>query len=158
MPGDDLLEIGTIGKAHGLGGDVVVKLITNRLERVEPGSVLSTDRGELVVERSRPHQDRFVVGFAGFTDRTAAESLRGTVLRAEPIDDEGELWVHELVGSEVFDQDGVSRGMVASVQANPATDLLVLDSGHLVPLVFVVAAEEQRVVVDVPEGLFDLGG
>jgi 16S rRNA processing protein RimM len=158
MPGDDLLEIGTIGKAHGLRGDVVVKLITNRLERVEPGSVLSTDRGELVVERSRPHQDRFVVGFAGFTDRTAAESLRGTVLRAEPIDDEGELWVHELVGSEVFDQDGVSRGMVASVQANPASDLLVLDSGHLVPLVFVVAAEEQRVVVDVPEGLFDLGG
>lgn len=158
MPGDDLLEIGTVGKAHGLRGDVVVKLITNRLERVEPGSVLSTDRGELVVERSRPHQDRFVVGFAGFTDRTAAESLRGTVLRAEPIEDEGELWVHELVGSEVFDQDGVSRGTVESVQANPASDLLVLDSGHLVPLVFVVAAEEQRVVVEVPEGLFDLGG
>ena len=54
---NDLLEIGTIGKAHGLRGDVVVRLITNRLERVEPGSTLHTERGPLTVAASRPHQD-----------------------------------------------------------------------------------------------------
>ena len=42
------------------------------------------------------------------------------------------------------------------VEANPASDLLVLDTGALVPLTFVTAVEaNRRVDVDVPEGLFE---
>jgi 16S rRNA processing protein RimM len=44
------------------------------------------------------------------------------------------------------------------VQDNPAADLLVLDDGALVPVVFVVGGPEDGVVhVDVPDGLFELG-
>ena len=43
-----------------------------------------------------------------------------------------------------------------AVEANPASDLLVLDSGALVPLRFVVSAEPGHVTVDPPAGLFDL--
>jgi len=39
------------------------------------------------------------------------------------------------------------------VEANPAHDLLVLDGGGLVPMVFVVEHAEGRVVIDPPEGL-----
>jgi 16S rRNA processing protein RimM len=42
-----------------------------------------------------------------------------------------------------------------SVEANPAHDLLVLESGALVPMVFVVEQSEGRVVIDPPEGLLD---
>jgi len=153
-----LLEIGTIGKAHGLRGEVLVRLVTNRTERLDPGSVLHAGERALVVETARPHQDRHLVRFEGVADRTAAESLRGTVLSAEPIEDEAELWVHELVGSVVRDQGDVDRGTVESVQANPASDLLVLDTGHLVPLVFVTGSRDGVVRVDVPDGLFDLSG
>jgi hypothetical protein len=45
---------------------------------------------------------------------------------------------------------------VTAVEVNPASDLLVLDDGHLVPLRFVTATEPGRVTVDVPEGLFDV--
>jgi 16S rRNA processing protein RimM len=42
------------------------------------------------------------------------------------------------------------------VEANPASDLMVLDSGALVPLTFVVAVEaNRRVEIDPPEGLFE---
>jgi hypothetical protein len=41
------------------------------------------------------------------------------------------------------------------VEANPASDLLVLESGHLVPMVFVVDTAEGRVVIDPPAGLLD---
>lgn len=37
-----------------------------------------------------------------------------------------------------------------------AADLLLLDTGHLVPVPFVVGHEPGRILVDVPEGLFDL--
>ena len=47
-------------------------------------------------------------------------------------------------------------GRCTAVVANPAHDLLELDSGALVPIVFVVSNEPGRVVIDPPEGLFDL--
>ena len=48
-------------------------------------------------------------------------------------------------------------GTVVSVEANPASDLLVLDGGALIPLRFVVGNEPGvRVTVDVPDGLLDL--
>ena len=78
------------------------------------------------------------------------------MLRAAPVERPGTLWVHELVGAAVVSTDGAELGVVAAVEANPASDLLVLEGGGLVPLRFVVAHEPGvAVVVDVPEGLFD---
>ncbi len=153
----DRLEVGRVHKAHGLKGDVSVSLTTDRRERVEPGSRLFVDDVEREVVRSA-HQppDRWIVGFAGVADRTAAEALRGAVLTAEPLAaEDDELWVHELVGAAVALTDGTVVGVVESVQDNPAHDLLVLDTGDLVPAVFVVDGSElpERVVIDPPEGL-----
>jgi 16S rRNA processing protein RimM len=150
-----LLEVGRIGRAHGLKGEVMVDLITDRLERVAVGTVLSTDLGDMVVAGSRPHQKRFIVAFEGVSDRTAAEALAGTVLRAEAVDDPEALLVHELVGTLVVEVSGHERGVVRAVQANPAHDLLVLESGALVPIVFVVSCVDGVTLIDPPPGLFD---
>ena len=151
-----LLEIGHITKPHGIRGEVIVRLTSDRTERVEVGSVLSSDRGDLLVLASRPHQHDWIVAFEGVPDRNAAETMRGLVLRAEPIDDPDALWVHELVGAHVVEADGTDRGVVTAVEANPASDLLVLDTGHLVPLRFVTTTEPGRVTIDPPAGLFDV--
>jgi 16S rRNA processing protein RimM len=151
-----LLEVGRIIKPHGIRGEVIVDLVTNRPERLDAGSVLATDAGDLEVLRSTPHQNRWIVAFAGVTDRNGAEELRGTVLRAEPLEDEHDdvLWVHELVGALVYDVNGLLYGRVREVEANPASDLLVLPQG-LVPLTFVVGQEGRRVIIDPPEGLIE---
>jgi 16S rRNA processing protein RimM len=135
---------------------VIVRLTTDRTERVDPGSVLQSKRGPMTVVSSRPHQRDWIVLFEGVPDRNAAEALRGLKLLAEPLDDPDALWVHELVGATVVDAEGVERGRVTAVEVNPASDLLVLDSGALVPLTFVVSQGDGRVVVDPPPGLFDL--
>ncbi|MDP9389033.1 MAG: ribosome maturation factor RimM [Actinomycetota bacterium] len=142
-------------KPHGLRGEVIVELVTNRFERLDPGSVLGGPAGPLEVVRSSPHQGRFIVAFAGVADREAADALRDAVLSAEALDDPDALWVHELVGAEVEDVAGASLGRVVAVEANPASDLLVLDGGGLVPLRFVVSSGAGRVVVDPPAGLLE---
>jgi 16S rRNA processing protein RimM len=82
--------------------------------------------------------------------------LQGLTLRAPAIDDPNELWVHELIGAPVVTVDGVQVGIVEAVEANPASDILVLDNGALVPVTFVVQRrEDNTVVIDPPEGLLD---
>jgi 16S rRNA processing protein RimM len=154
-----LLQVGTIVKPHGLRGDVIVALSTNREERVAAGSILLGEDGtEYRVVRSSPHKGRWIVTFEGCNGIDAAGALRGTDLFAPPLDDPDVLWVHDLVGSEAVDTEGTVLGTVESVQANPASDLLVLSGGALVPLRFVVSNDPGvRVTIDPPDGLFDLG-
>jgi 16S rRNA processing protein RimM len=153
-----MLQVARVVKPHGLRGDVVVFLSTNRTERVAPGSVLSTDDGRpMTVVRSSPHGNRFIVTFEGLSGIDDAERLRGTELFAPPLADPDELWVHELIGAEVVDAEGTVLGTVQSVQENPASDLLVLQDGALIPLRFVVDNDPGvRVTVEVPDGLLDL--
>ncbi len=158
-PSADLLKIGRITKAHGLRGEVIVQLWTDHTQRLDPGNVLSSPSGPLRVEDARPSSgDRWIVAFEGLFDRNDAERLRGVELSAEPLDEPGTLWVHDLVGALVRDAAGASLGRVAAVEANPASDLMVLESGGLIPVHFVTAhdAAAGTVDVDIPEGLLDL--
>jgi 16S rRNA processing protein RimM len=151
------LEVGHIRRAHGLRGDVFVQLVTDRTERLDVGSALRTSKGELIVEQSKLLPNgRWVVTFDQLTDRTTAEQWNNVALYAAPIDDDDALWFHELIGSRVVEVDGTDRGVCATVLANPAADILQLDSGHLVPTTFVVSRERGLITVDVPDGLFEL--
>jgi 16S rRNA processing protein RimM len=150
------LEVGRIIKAQGLKGQVLVDLWSDRTERLAPGSELLTERGPLRVTASIAHQQRFIVTFEGLDTREKAEQWRGVVLSAPRLDDESVIWIDQLYEAEVYDADGVRRGVVVGVEANPASDLLVLDNGALVPLTFVTTVEANiRIDVDVPEGLFE---
>ncbi len=156
-----LLEIGRVVRPHGLKGEVVVALSTNFLQRLEPGSRLAVQFGadqpgaELKVLSARPHQGRYLVVFAGITSVEDAESLRGVVLKAEPISDPAALLVHELIGAELIDQFGTVRGRITGVEANPASDLLVVEGKTYVPTAFVRTHGPGRVVVEIPDGLFE---
>ena len=156
-----LLEVGRILKPHGLKGGVVVELWSNRGERLAPGAELRCSARCLNVVTSaelpgRADGSRWLVGFAGVDSVEAAEDLRGEVLIAESIEVEGALWVHEMVGAILCGADGESVGEIAAVQANPASDLIVLDDGRLVPLTFVVKDVDGTFKVDGPPGLLDL--
>ena len=77
------------------------------------------------------------------------------LLLAEPVEDADALFVHQLIGTTLIDQDGVEHGTVTAVQANPASDLLVVDDTYFVPIRFVTSTTPSVVYVDVPEGLFE---
>jgi 16S rRNA processing protein RimM len=140
---------------------VVVQLWTDQTQRLDAGTELASVRGTLRVVWSKPFGagDRYIVQFEGVFDRSTADGLRGVELEAEALHDVADvLWVHELVGATVRDATGTALGTIGSVEANPASDLLVLESGGLIPVRFVTAhdAVAHTVDVDIPEGLLDL--
>ena len=110
--------VGRIGKAHGIRGAVTVEVRTDEPEvRFAPGSVLITDpeaTGPLVVEGAKWHSGRLLLDFEDVHDRTAAESLRGTMLSVDVDDDArpedpDEFYDHQLVGLAVVTVEGAAR-------------------------------------------------
>lgn len=167
------LVVGRVARAHGTGGEVAVDVRTDAAEeRFAPGGSIDTDppeKGPLTVRTARWHHGRLLVAFDGVSDRTAAESLRGTLLVADsatspaPAEDDT-WWDHDLVGLAAESPAGERLGEVADVSHGAGGDLLVIrrpDGGEaLVPFVAAIVPTVDvaggRVVVDAPAGLLEL--
>jgi len=150
-----LLHVGRIGRAHGVKGELYVTLFSDHPKRVAEGAKWMVRNEWLDVERCKPQGDRWLVTFRQVVDRDAAEKLVNCEVYGEPIDDPNVVWVHEIIGAEVFDKIGASLGRCVAVIDNPAHPIMELDDGSLVPSVFIVSREAGKVVIDAPEGLFD---
>ena len=133
-PPDGWLTVGHLRRPHGLRGDIFLQLITDRDDRAAPGTELFGAGRIFTIESSRrAGNGRIIAKLEGVDDRNAADRLTNTELFAAPIDDPDALWVHELIGASVVDQDGNDRGRCVAVVDNPASDLIELESGALVP-------------------------
>lgn len=110
----------------------------------------------MVIAEVRGQPDRPIVRFRGVESREAAEELRGHSLWAERVAlPEGMVIVPDLVGARLVDAAGTDRGRIVAVEANPASELLVLEGGGLVPSVFITQVADGYVVADLPPGLLD---
>lgn len=164
--------VARIGKAHGLRGEVTVQLHTDDPhDRLVPGRVFAVEGlpgvAQLTLAGARVHNGVWLLLFEGHGDRSAAEALRGGRLMIEAQEDDSDGWYEsQLVGLVVFDASGAEIGRVDGLQVGAAQDRLRVrcNDGRVgeVPfveaLVPVVDVEAGRVVIDAPEGLFDLDG
>ena len=177
----DLLQIGVICRAHGLRGELRVRLhdpSSQALESLE--TVYAAGRGEesvadvkglreLSLSSTREQTNgEYLVVFDGVNDRNQAESLHGFRLYARRSElaplEEGEFFVSDLVGCTVLLPDGSVLGIASSVAQVPGNDLLVVPRAGrgellipIVPALLVeVDVEAGRVVVAPPSGLLDL--
>jgi len=166
---DDLLVVGRIGPPNGVHGAVVVHAFTDAPdERFAAGAVLLTAGEPLTVQALRWQGKRLVVQFVGVADRDQAQALRGTDLRVAAssrpaLEDPDDFYDSDLIGLAASTVDGEELGPVRDVVHSPASDYLVVEVGgreHLVPFIAVfvpvVDVVGGRVVLDPPEGLFEL--
>jgi 16S rRNA processing protein RimM len=166
---DDLVVVGRIGPARGVRGDVFVEPLTDSPdERFAPGAVLRAEPASLTVEWSSSAGGKLVVHFVGVDDRAAAEALRRTELAIAAtdrprLDDPDEFYDSDLVGLQVSTLDGADLGPVTDVvHAGGASYLVLSVDGRerLVPFVSAIVPTvdlaARRVVIDPPEGLFEL--
>lgn len=164
--------VGRIGRPHGVRGEVTVEVRTDSPEeRFAAGAVLTPDPAgpaPLVVDAARWHGGRLLVGFAGVTDRTSAERLRGLRLvvdvpAGQQPEDPEEFYDHQLVGLRAETVDGAEVGTVTEVLHLPGQELLAVRRADgretLVPFVAEIVPEVDvaggRLLLDPPAGLLD---
>ncbi len=159
------LNVGRIGKAHGISGEATIEVRTDEAEnRFALGAVLHTDHhGDLVVASARVHNGILLLGFEGITDRNGIEALRNELLYAEvdidaPGIDEDDYHVLQLIGCKTFLIDGDEYGEIKEVLNLPGQDVLVIKTENgetLIPfvreLVPVVDIANRRMTVKPPE-------
>lgn len=147
--GDEPILVGTIARAHGLAGEVVVDSWSDAPERFAPGSEFLTTlsgeagaSGRLRVESVRPFGNRLLVRFEGIASKTGADALRGVDLmiprrEIQPLP-EGRHYRFELVGLRATTPAGEPIGEVADVFTTGANDVIVVrgDRGEiLIPMI-----------------------
>ncbi len=164
------VAIGRLVKPHGIKGEVAVFPLTGHEERFEAGRLAflsSTPEGEdavpVRIESSRRHAGRVLLKLDRVESRTVAEQTAGRWLvipraEAEEAREEGEFFLHALVGRSVVTADGRRLGEVADV-LEPAGGALLEIAGpggarHLLPFVseFVREVRAEEIVVEPPEG------
>lgn len=142
-PSDRPVVMAAVAGAHGISGEVRLKLFTASPDNLKPHGRFEAGGRTLTLKSVRPGPQGAVARFAEVGDRTAAEALRGTLLTVPrgslPALPEGEYYWHDLVGLKVVSADGAPLGEVVAVENFGASDLLEIARADgarvLVPLI-----------------------
>lgn len=122
------VTLAAIAGAHGVRGEVRLKLFGEGAEALRAFSVFSAGDRTLTLKSVRPANQGAVATFAEITDRSGAEALRGTVLTvprsALPPLGEGEYYHHDLLGLPCMSTDGSVVGEVVAIDNFGAGDIL----------------------------------
>ena len=164
--------VGTIARAHGLKGQVIVNPETDFLEaRFKPGATLFTKRGPdvtaIALTTARFQNGRPVIGIEGVETMSDAERLAGLELRV-PVEElvalpDGMFYHHDLIGCQVVTGGGTTIGTVEDVEGTLTGSRLVVAGATgeiLIPLANEICrtidVAGKRIVIEPPDGLLDL--
>ena len=148
-------------RARGIKGELAAFPLTEHPERLK---IVSVGGVALEVERAWMHKDRLILKFRGVDTRNDAEKLEGAevTINAEerPPAPEGEYYLSDLVGCEVFDSTR-RIGVVTGWQDNGGPPLLEINQ-MLIPfarsICISIDVKARQILVALPEGLLDLWG
>lgn len=160
------VAIGKILEPWGDKGEVKVEILTDFPERfasLEKVYIGQTAR-PLRVKRSRLLEDYAVLHLEGCESRAEASALKGQIIQI-PLEElmplqEGEYYEFEIIGLEVWTDDGLCLGKVQEIIYTGANDVYVVKGPGgevLIPaledVVLKIDLEEGKMLVKLPEGL-----
>jgi 16S rRNA processing protein RimM len=129
---DDRVQVGRVGRPHGLDGSFFVEDASEDPARLAVGATLLVAGEPARVVGSKQARGRPVIRL----DRRVERGAPLEVPRADlPPPEPGSFYVFQLVGLEVVEEGGRALGRVADVAPGVANDVLELDGGLALPLV-----------------------
>lgn len=170
--GTSLVSIGKIVRTRGIGGEVLVDLLTDfperfaKLKRV----YLCHPDGQLEIKELEGfwfHKGRLVAKFQNVSSIADAERLTSCLIQIPEADLEalpsGTYYDFQLIGCRVMTEDGLAIGKVKEILKAQGNDLLVVTEGQrevLIPLVADfcrnVSVEKKEILVRLPKELLEL--
>lgn len=155
------VALAAVAGAHGVKGEVRLKLFTDSLENLVQHTNVYLDGREIALKSVKDGGKTAIARFAGVSDRSAAEALRGSLVEIDrsalPPLEEGEYYHADLIGLTCFSENDETIGSVVGVENFGAGDLLDIElvNGKRALIPFrdpISRMEEARIVLD-PEFL-----
>ncbi len=155
-----LVSIAALRRPRGIKGELVATPLTDFPERFADLNRVYVGGKEFMVERTWWHGADIIFKFSGIDSMNDAQPLAGKDVEIPEEErvplPEGEYYLSDLMGCEVFDRDQL-MGKLTGWQELPG-QILLTAGGVDFPykLVQKVDLENRRIDVDLPEGLRDL--
>jgi 16S rRNA processing protein RimM len=128
--GERRIALAAVAGAHGVKGEVRLKLFSDSVESLSRHKKLYVGDSERRLLSVRPGKTP-VARFEGVADRAAAEALRGSLVEVDrtalPPLEEGEYYHADIIGLPCEDRDGNAVGTVVAVENYGAGDLLEVE-------------------------------
>ena len=168
---DDLLQVGAITQTHGVRGEVKVFPTTDDPRRFKKLKKVLLDTGaellELEIESVKFFKQFVILKFKGFDNINDIEKYKKKnlyVTRENAVKlQKDEYFIADLIGLEVFEDDGSRMGELKDVLTTGANDVYVVEGSKygevLIPAIkeciLNVDMEERRMEVHLLPGLVD---
>lgn len=174
---DTFYEVGYISKAHGIRGEVFIRLFNLQAEWLDQAQSLElTSRVQhlgkvhrLSIQSQRRHKEGVICKFTEVNTRNAAEDLKGwtvllnrTLLTSEANKND-DLYLLELEGFRLVDKKEGEIGIVNGFLVGEMQDLLevstpegVLQVPYVDDFIIRIDREKRLIEMDLPEGLTEL--
>ena len=128
----EFLLIGKIHRPHGIKGEVLMSVLTDFPERIQPGIVvlMGEEYEPVTIKHIRHHNRGLIIALKEYPAREDVEHLnnRGVFVRAadRPPLPEGEYYLHELIGMAVVTDEGQDLGVLADMIETGANNVYVV--------------------------------
>lgn len=130
MP-ENLVTLAAIMGAHGINGEVRLKLFAETVESIARYEKVQVGEGQLTLKSVKAGGGTPIARFAEINDRNQAEALRGQLLTvprsALPPLEEGEYYHADLIGLPCQDSTGNPLGSVVAVENFGAGDIIEIE-------------------------------
>ena len=165
---EDVFQIGRLGKAHGVKGEITMQVDDDVFDRVDAEYLVLEIDGILVpffMEEYRFRSDTVaLVKFSDIDTQQRAQELTGCDVyfpRALADDDDEALSFSMLVGFDLINAaTNQFVGRIDSIDDSTVNVLFCLDNGLLLPanddLLERIDVKQRQIVMNIPEGLLDL--
>lgn len=132
--GSERIALAAVAGAHGVKGEVRLKLFTDAAANLRQHASLLVGGVERRLVDVRDGGKAAVARFEGVSDRNGAEALRGSLVEIDrealPPLEEGEYYHSDLIGLACVDREGKVIGSVVAVEDFGAGDLLEVETKH----------------------------
>ena len=135
------LEAGQIVNTHGVRGEVRIQPWADEAAFLTRFRRFYIDGKPVNIRSCRVHKEMCVAALEGVQDVNAAMALKGKVIfidRDEAKLPPGAVFLQDIIGARVVDEDGQELGVLEDVMAEPAASVLV------------VKGEREILIPDVP--------
>ena len=135
------LEAGQIVSTHGVRGEVKIEPWADEPAFLTRFKRFYIDGAPVRVRSVRVHKSMVIAALEGVDDVNAAMALKGRVLCIDRRDahlPEGTVFLQDILGARVVDEQGNELGILAEVLPEPAAS------------VYVVRGEREILIPDVP--------